>query len=111
MADAITSLRGRRWQVRPAAETCAAMGDSFLDDILGRRGLTTETARRWLDARIADEMPDPSRFMDMDAASDRVAAAVQAGAKIAVFGGYGVDGATSPSLRRRSFRLTGKRSV
>src|SRR3546814_11564311 len=45
--------------------------------------------------------------MDTDAAIDRVAAAVKAGEKIAVFGEYDVDGATSSSLLVRYFRLLG----
>ena len=37
-------------------------------------------------------MPDPSGLVDMDAAVARVADAVQAGRKIAIFGDYDVDG-------------------
>ena len=43
-------------------------------------------------------MPDPSGFRDMDRAAARLANAVQAGERVAIFGDYDVDGATSAAL-------------
>src|SRR3546814_18914674 len=52
-------------------------------------------------------MPDPSIFHDMDTAARRIAAAIEAGERIVVFGDYDVDGATSAALLIRLLRATG----
>ena len=52
-------------------------------------------------------MPDPSVFRDMDKAAARLADAVQAGEKVAIFGDYDVDGATSAALLIRLLRDLG----
>ncbi len=46
-------------------------------------------------------MPDPSVLTDMAAASARLADAVTRGEKVAIFGDYDVDGATSAALLTR----------
>ena len=43
-------------------------------------------------------MPDPFTLRDMEPASQRLAHAVERGEKIAIFGDYDVDGATSAAL-------------
>jgi single-stranded-DNA-specific exonuclease len=52
-------------------------------------------------------MPDPSQITDMDRAAERIADAVAAGEKIAVFGDYDVDGASSAALLARFLRHQG----
>lgn len=52
-------------------------------------------------------MPDPSSFKDMDKAAVRMADAIKNGEKIAVFGDYDVDGATSSSILTRFARAVG----
>src|SRR3546814_5291894 len=52
--------------------------------------------------------PDPSIFHDMDTAARRIAAAIEAGERIVVFGDYDVDGATSAALLIRLLRATGR---
>ena len=43
-------------------------------------------------------MPDPNDLTDMAAAAERIADAVTRGEKVAIFGDYDVDGATSTAL-------------
>ncbi len=107
------SLLGRQWVARPYDERQAlAIAQRFqLPDVLARglsaRGLTVETAESFLDPRLRDLMPNPSLLKDMDKAVDRFIVALKAKEKIAVFGDYDVDGATSSALLIRYTRALG----
>jgi single-stranded-DNA-specific exonuclease len=100
------SLSGRAWRPRLArAEEGRAFaiaqahghGD-LLARVLAGRGVTAESAPAHLDPTLRDLMPDPLTLMDMDAAVDRLAFAVETGEQVAVFGDYDVDGAASSAL-------------
>jgi len=82
-----------------------------LPEIVGRvlaaRGVDAETAPRFLAPALRDWLPDPSAFRDMDRAVARVLQAIQRGERVAVFGDYDVDGATSSALLHRFFRAAG----
>lgn len=69
--------------------------------VLAGRGVTAEQAERFLDPTIRDLLPDPASLTDMDKAAIRIAAAVMAGEKVAIFGDYDVDGAASSALLKR----------
>ena len=72
--------------------------DALVDELLLARGVAREDLARHRDPRIRDFLPDPSCFRDMDKGANRIADAVQTGEKIAIFGDYDVDGATSAAL-------------
>ncbi|HEY8066322.1 MAG TPA: single-stranded-DNA-specific exonuclease RecJ [Methylosinus sp.] len=100
------SISGRVWRarLRPHDEAQAAAigqihghGDA-LSRVLAGRGVTQETAAAFLDPTLRALMPDPLLLQDMDAAVERLARAVEIGERIAVFGDYDVDGATSSAL-------------
>jgi single-stranded-DNA-specific exonuclease len=57
--------------------------------------------------KLRNLLPNPSFFLGMDEAADRVAAAVAKGERIALFGDYDVDGATSTALLTRLLRSVG----
>jgi len=66
--------------------------------VLLNRGVDgAEAAKRFLEPRLADLTP-PDRLPDTGAAADRLARAVTAGERIALFGDYDVDGITSTVL-------------
>ncbi|MCB1467420.1 MAG: single-stranded-DNA-specific exonuclease RecJ [Rhizobiaceae bacterium] len=69
--------------------------------VLAGRGVTAADAARFLDPTIRDLLPDPSRLTDMDAAASRIADAVVRGDRVAIFGDYDVDGASSSALLSR----------
>ena len=69
-----------------------------LSRILAARGIAPEAASAYLDPAVRDLMPDPSTLSDMDAAVERLADAIAAGTKVAIFGDYDVDGAASSAL-------------
>jgi len=109
------SLLGRRWRMRPGDDRLAlALSQRFgLPEVLARilacRGVGLEDAASFLDPKLRDLLPDPSRFKGMDDAASRIAAAIRAGETIAIFGDYDVDGATSAALLQRILTAAGGR--
>ena len=108
------SVLGRRWNLRGGNDDAAVadlVRQAGVSDavarVLAARGVAVETAADFLRPTLKSLMPDPSRFIDMDQAAARLASAVQNGEKIAVFGDYDVDGATSSALLARFFRSIG----
>ncbi|MER9295835.1 single-stranded-DNA-specific exonuclease RecJ [Mesorhizobium sp. M0621] len=69
--------------------------------VLAGRGVTADQTERFLDPTIRDLLPDPASLTDMDRAAARIAAAVMAREKVAIFGDYDVDGAASSALLKR----------
>jgi single-stranded-DNA-specific exonuclease len=82
----------------------AALMDVFDDlpiplaRIMAGMGLTAETAPHYIDPKIRDLLPNPSRFKDLDRAAKRLADAVMSKTPIGVFGDYDVDGAAAAAL-------------
>lgn len=66
--------------------------------VLAGRGVALENAETFLTPTIKDLMPDPSTVQDADVAAARLADAIEARQKIAIFGDYDVDGACSSAL-------------
>src|SRR5262245_5221097 len=107
------SLCGRLWLERPGDERLglAIAQRCQVPEIVGRmlaaRGQTLEGASGFLEPRLRDLLTDPSELKDMDPAAARLADAVGRGERIAVFGDYDVDGATSAALLSRFLRAVG----
>ena len=72
--------------------------DALVDELLLARGVDRVDLERHRKPTIRDFLPDPSCFQDMDKGAKRLADAVVAGEKVAIFGDYDVDGATSAAL-------------
>ena len=75
--------------------------------MLAGRGVTADEAPAFLDPTLKSLMPDPSVLTDMEPLAARIADAIAAGEKIAIFGDYDVDGATSAALMARFLRAQG----
>ena len=74
--------------------------------VLASRGMSdAQQARKTLSCD--GPLPDPFRMRDMDRAAGRLALALQAGEKIAVFGDYDVDGITATCLLTDFIRSMG----
>ena len=107
------SVSGKRWQPRLSDERAAMALAQQLDisEILARimaaRGIAAEEAEAFLNPALRDALPDPSQLRDMDKAAQRIAEAIQASEKIAVFGDYDVDGMTSTSILWHCLKLAG----
>ncbi len=104
-----TSAKGMVWRERlNAVDLNAATMISQrhgLPDLLGRmlaaRGVLLDGVPVFLDPTIRALMPDPNSLRDMDVASARLADAIVKRQKVAVFGDYDVDGASSSALMQR----------
>ncbi len=113
--DVATSATGRAWRDRLDARGVARattitqrLGTpELLARVLAGRGVEADEAEAYLDPTIKNLMPDPSVLTDMAAASARIADAVVRGEKVAIFGDYDVDGATSAALLTRYLRQCG----
>ena len=107
------SLSGRAWRQRPAeaATIRAHMQGLGLEEPLARalasRGVRADQGADFLTPTLRALFPDPSSFMDMDAAAEAILDALQAKARVHVFADYDVDGASSAALLVRWFRAMG----
>lgn len=107
------SVAGKRWVARLVDDRDALAIASAHDlpeplaRVLAARGVALDEVPRFLTPSLRDNLPDPSTFKDMDAAAERVASAVRRREKIAIFGDYDVDGATSAALLSRFLNAVG----
>lgn len=111
--DVARSALGKKWVFTSADERLAqGISQAYgLPDIVSRllvsRGIHFDSVGEFLNPALKTQLPDPSLLRDMDKAAERLADVVMQGQKIAVFGDYDVDGATSTALLRRYFRALG----
>ena len=107
------SLTGKRWLARPADDRIAlAMAQrSGIPEIVGRvlsaRHIGLDEVADYFNPTLRTSLPDPSSLKDMDVGAERLASAIMQGERVAVFGDYDVDGATSSALLLRFFRAIG----
>jgi single-stranded-DNA-specific exonuclease len=107
------SFRNRVW-IEPVAsisdvDALVACGANALTaPILAARGMDPETVGDFMSPTIRSLLPNPSFFLDMDVAADRVAKAIRAGEKVAIWSDYDVDGATSAATLGRFLRDCGR---
>lgn len=105
------SATGARWQ-----EARRAVNDTDLDRLsrglteayddmplpvarlLAARGIDRDQLPSFIEPKLRDLLPDPSRFKDLNKAVARLADSVEAGEPIGVFGDYDVDGACAAAL-------------
>ncbi|MDE2378805.1 single-stranded-DNA-specific exonuclease RecJ [Bradyrhizobium sp.] len=100
------SLTDKLWRdrldARGAAKALAIVQRHQLPELLARvlagRGVEIDAVADFLDPTIRKLMPDPFTVTQMEAAARRIADAAQRGEKVAIFGDYDVDGATSAAL-------------
>lgn len=109
------SLSGRTWRLRPADDRLALAHAQRLgvSELVGRllagRSIALDAAATFLAPTLRALLPDPSSFVDMDVAAERIARAIINSESTAVFGDYDVDGATSSSLLSRYFAALGQK--
>ena len=107
------SLLGKRWRARLADSrdglslAQAIEAPELVGRVLAARGVAAEDAPDYLEPTLRRLLPDPLHLRDMEKAVARLARALEAGEKIAVFGDYDVDGATSAALLSRFFAAVG----
>ncbi|VIO74950.1 single-stranded-DNA-specific exonuclease RecJ [Bradyrhizobium ivorense] len=109
------SLTGKLWRdrldARGAARALAIVQRHNLPEMLARvlagRDVEIDAVADFLDPTIRKLMPDPHTVTEMEAAAKRIADAAVRGEKVAIFGDYDVDGATSAALLAWHLRHSG----
>jgi single-stranded-DNA-specific exonuclease len=102
--SSLPTASGLPWRVRGEdARTALAIAQQhgvseLLAGILVGRGVAIDDVPKFLSPSLRDYLPDPFHLIDMDNAVARVLRALEAGERIAIFGDYDVDGATSTTL-------------
>lgn len=96
--------REKLWRKRACDEVLSAhlvkelRVSPLLAQIIATRGLEgTLAAREYLDATLK-HLLEPNLFKDMDKATQRIVASIDAGEHIGIFGDYDVDGVCSTAL-------------
>ncbi len=108
------SLTGRAWVSRLADDrlALAIAQREGLPEIIGRvlagRDIAPDDVAAYLAPSLKTLLPDPSVLTDMDKAATRIANAIIAGERVAVFGDYDVDGATSSAVLQKFFAAVGQ---
>ncbi len=108
-----TTASGLPWRLRHEdARTVTAMAQQqgmseLLASVLVGRGVTLDDVTQFLNPTLRDALPDPFHLLDMDKAVVRIITALERGERIAVFGDYDVDGATSTALLMQYFGALG----
>src|SRR5258708_19459133 len=100
------SVTGKLWRdrldARGAARALAIAQRYQLPEMLARviagREVEIDAVEDFLDPTIRKLMPDPYTVTQMETAAKRIADAAARGEKVAIFGDYDVDGATSAAL-------------
>ncbi|MCJ8518292.1 single-stranded-DNA-specific exonuclease [Pseudorhizobium tarimense] len=69
--------------------------------VLAGRGVELDKAPAFLDPTIRSLMPEPFTLTDCEKAAARLSHAIKRGEKVAIFGDYDVDGASSSALLHR----------
>ncbi len=103
------SARGFAWRERlprekqPLATAISQRHDlpELLGRVLAARGVGLDDVGVFLDPTIKALMPDPAVLADMEKAAARIADAIGRREKVAIFGDYDVDGASSSALMAR----------
>ncbi|MGO4716190.1 single-stranded-DNA-specific exonuclease RecJ [Bradyrhizobium sp. 2TAF24] len=100
-----------RLDPRGAAKALAIAQRFQLPEMLARvvagRGIELDAVEDFLDPTIRKLLPDPFSLTQMEAAAQRIADAATRGEKVAIFGDYDVDGATSSALMAWHLRHCG----
>src|ERR1700755_450975 len=102
----VKSTTGKLWRdrldARGAAQALAIVQRYQLPEMLARviagRGIDIDAVDDFLDPTIRKLLPDPSTVTQMEAAAKRIADAAARSERVAIFGDYDVDGATSAAL-------------
>jgi len=110
-----SSATGRAWRdrldPRGAGRALAIAQRHGLPELLARilagRGIEPDAVEAFLDPTVRRSMPDPDVLTAMPQAAARLADAIARGERMAIFGDYDVDGATSAALLTRFLRQAG----
>lgn len=110
-----SSFTGRFWRERlDAGGRAQALAiaqrhgvSEILGSVLAGRGVGLDAVSEYLSPSIRSLLPEPYLLTGMEAAAQRIARAVEAGERVAIFGDYDVDGATSSAVLASLLKAAG----
>src|SRR6218665_760467 len=111
--DVAVSVLDKKWAFTPTDERLAiAMAQAhglplIVTRLVAGRGVGLDGVQCFMNPTLREQMPDPYVLRDMQAAAERIADAIEKDQRVAVFGDYDVDGATSSALLKRFFNALG----
>ena len=113
--DVRQSVCGRVWRdrldERATARALAITQRHGVSELLARvlagRDVEADAVEEFLDPTVRRLMPDPDVLTDMPKAAARIADAIERHERIAIFGDYAVDGATSAAVLAKFLRHAG----
>jgi single-stranded-DNA-specific exonuclease len=113
--DVRQSVCGRVWRdrldERATARALAITQRHGVSELLARvlagRDVEADAVEEFLDPTVRRLMPDPDVLTDMPKAAARIADAIERHERIAIFGDYDVDGATSAAVLAKFLRHAG----
>ncbi len=73
--------------------------------VLSRLNIDTNSAAKYLEPKLRELMPEPSKLKDMTKAAQRILHSAKNGEKVAIFADYDVDGGCSAALLIDWFRF------
>lgn len=109
------SFSGRCWRLCDVDEAVVAAYardhrlSPFVARLVAGRGIAPDAVADFLNPTLKRLLPEPMTLAHMDAAVVRVAAAVEKGEGIAIYGDYDVDGSCSAALLSEFLNLAGHR--
>ena len=107
------SVKEKTWSIKNIEErkVTKLVQDLQISDFLARiicsRGIDIDKAKGFLRPSLRENLPSPFSITDMSIAVDRIYEAFKSKEKIAIFGDYDVDGATSSAVLFKSFKQFG----
>jgi len=111
------SVNKKKWSVKSIEERKVnkLIQDLNISDFLARlicsRDITTDKAEDFINPSLRNQLPSPMLLKDMGLAVNRISKAFINKEKIAIFGDYDVDGATSSAVLYKSFKLFGNEPI
>ena len=100
------SAVGRSWTEsldREGVNNARSLSQKFgiaepLARVLAARSVSEDEVLNYLEPTLKTLMPDPTTFIDMEKATDRILQAINRKEKVTIFGDYDVDGACSSAI-------------
>jgi single-stranded-DNA-specific exonuclease len=109
----LNSVNNKKWSLKNIEERKVdkLVQDLQISDLLARiicsRNIEIDNAKDFLNPSLKKNLPSPYLLKDMPLAVERITSAFKNKEKIAIFGDYDVDGATSSAVLYRSFKMFG----
>ena len=111
------SINKKKWAIKAVEERKVnkLIQDLQISDFLARlicsRNIDLDKAEGYINPTLRKELPSPLLLKDMKLAVDRISHAFIKNEKIAIFGDYDVDGATSSAVLYKAFKLFGNEPI